>query len=400
MFKLPLNVWLLVTAQAFGSCGTIMVILVGSLAGAAIAPSPSLSTLPITAAILGTAVSTVPIALLMRRIGRRAGFLGGCWLAAMGSCVSAYAVYNSNFWLFVATMTLIGCNQAFILQYRFAAIESVSEAQAPHAVATLLLSTIVAAILGPEIGFRGSRLIADTPYVGSFLGLALMYVCSAAALLRFQNDTATISERGTTAAGASRMLHHILRHPRTLTAIGGAAIGYGVMTLLMTAAPISMHLHRGLSEDATKLALQMHVIAMFLPSLFTGRLVARYGEITTLWGGIACNLISVLIALHGDTAHHFSLALLSLGIGWNLLFIASTTLLAKCYQTHERHKVQATNDFIVFGFQAIASFSSGLLVNLIGWGNLAVAAAFPLLLLVGLIGYQKFTTPTPTPSPP
>jgi len=382
MFNIPRNVWALVVAQAFGSCGTIMVIFAGSIVGAMIAPAEDLTTAPVTAVILGVAVSTVPAALLMRRIGRRAGFIIGCLIAATGALVGAYGAYTQNFWLFTAAMIPIGTNQAFIQQYRFAAVESVSSDRASRAIATVLLASIVAAILGPEVAVRARDAVADTPYVGSFIGLAALYLMSIAALTQLR---ITAMSEARNEGTHRRPLHQILLHPKALTAVAGAAIGYGVMTLLMTATPISMHIHRGMSEVDTKLVIQAHVLAMFLPSLVTGRMVARYGETAMLVLGIALNITCVGTAIAGDTFWHFCVALAALGVGWNLLFVASTTLLTRCYERDERYHVQAANDFSVFGFQATASFGAGLLVNLIGWENLAAVALIPLTLLGLLI---------------
>lgn len=381
MFNFPRNLWILVTAQAFGSCGTIMVILVGGIVGAILAPSEDLSTAPVTAVILGVAISTVPAALLMRYVGRRAGFILGTVFAIGGAALGAYAISVQNFWLFTAAMLPIGTNQAFVQQYRFAAIESVGKDLAPKAVSTVLLGSIVAAYLGPEVAVHAADVIADATYAGSFLGLCLCYLVAIAALTQLRlGELKTAGEN----APAGRPLLTILMNPRTMTAVAGAAIGYGVMTLLMTATPISMHVHRAFSMTDTAAVIQAHVMAMFLPSLFTGRLVSRFGETAMLLAGVLTNFVAIGVAIGGDSWLHFLISLSALGLGWNLLFISATTLLAKSYSANERYSVQAANDFSVFGFQATASLSAGFLINVIGWETLATIASVPLLMFAAL----------------
>ncbi|MEM7403964.1 MAG: MFS transporter [Pseudomonadota bacterium] len=381
MLNFPRNLWILVTAQAFGSCGTIMVILVGGIVGALLAPSEDLSTAPVTAVIVGVAVSTVPAALLMRWVGRRAGFILGTLFAIAGAALGAYAISLQDFWLFTAAMLPIGANQAFVQQYRFAAIESVGKDLAPKAVSTVLLGSIVAAYLGPEVAVRAADWVGEAVYAGSFIGLCFCYLVAIAALsqLRLPELAATGED-----AQAGRPLLKILATPRTMTAVAGAAIGYGVMTLLMTATPISMHVHRAFSMTDTAAVIQAHVMAMFLPSLFTGRLVSRFGETAMLLAGVATNFIAIAVAIHGETWVHFLISLSALGVGWNLLFISATTLLARSYASSERYTVQAANDFSVFGFQAGASLSAGFLINIIGWEQLAAIATVPLLMFAAL----------------
>jgi predicted MFS family arabinose efflux permease len=388
LFNIPRNLWVLLTAQAFGSCGTIMVIFIGGVVGAVMAPTEDLATAPVTAVILGVALSTVPAALLMRRTGRRAGFMIGCVLAIIGAGLGAYAIAIENFWFFVAAMLPIGTNQAFVQQYRFAAIESVPASDAPKAVSTVLLGSIGAALLGPTIGSHASTLIPDAIYAGSFLALCICYLVAMTILTQLRVPELQNAPQVKTVA--PRSLLRILASPRALTAVSGAAIGFGVMTLLMTATPLTMHVHRQFSMLDTGTVIQAHVMAMFLPSLFTGKLVTKYGETAMLSVGIAVNFIAIGIALHGDSWTHFVLALTALGLGWNLLFITSTTLLAKSYAANERHAVQAANDFSVFGFQATASLSAGFLISAIGWEYLALCAAIPLALLAVLVIIRHF----------
>lgn len=352
-----------------------MVITIGGIAGAVMAPEESLATAPVTAMILGVAITTIPAALLMQRVGRRLGSIIGTIIAMAGSGLGAYAIAADNFWLFVVAMIPVGSNQAFIQQYRFAAIESVDSAVAPRAVSTIMLGAIVAAFLGPEVGVRAADVLPESLYAGSFIGLVGLYLFSALVLTQLRVDS---TPSATNAGGEARALTTVLFQSITMTALLGAAIGYGVMTLLMTATPISMHVHNGFSLTDTKGVIQAHVMAMFLPSFFTGRLVARFGEKPMLLAGIAANMLAVVAAVHGQSLAHFTVALVLLGIGWNLLYIASTTLLSKSYRPSERYGIQATNDFAVFGFQAFASLSAGFLIILVGWEHLALSAALPL----------------------
>jgi hypothetical protein len=396
VFDLPRNIWVLFCAQAFGSCGTITVITIGGIVGAVMAPEESLATAPVTAMILGVAITTIPAAMVMQRVGRRAGSIMGTFTAMAGAGLGAYAIAMDNFWLFVIAMIPIGSNQAFIQQYRFAAIESVDSAAAPRAVSTIMLGAIVAAFVGPEVGIRAAHALPESVYAGSFIGLGALYLCSAIILTQLRVQATPVV--GSSAQGGARPLTNVLFQSITITALLGAAIGYGVMTLLMTATPISMHVHNGFSLGETKGVIQAHVMAMFLPSLFTGRLVARFGEKPMLLAGIILNILAVIAAVHGQTLVHFTIALVLLGVGWNLLYLASTTLLSKSYRGAERYRIQAANDFAVFGFQAFASLSAGFLIVLVGWEHLALSATLPLsafLLLLTVYWVRSSRTSKP-----
>ena len=377
------NIFVLTLAQALGMTAAPLVILLGGIVGADLAPSTSLATLPVASIIVGTALSTIPAALLMKNIGRKRGFLIASLISALSTLMAAWSLSLGNFWLFCFSCALLGNHLAFIQQYRFAAAESVPTEDIGKAISLLLLGGLLAAWLGPEIAVRG-RFLIDTEYAGGFLYLGGLNLLAFIILLMGFKNQQSLTEKQL----PGRPLKVILMQPNTLLAIGAAAIGYGFMSLIMTATPISMHHIDGHSLESTKTVIQNHIMAMFLPSLFSAWLLSKLRIKGLMLTGIICYLACILATFWDRDFAHYLAGLILLGIGWNFLFVSGTTLLTQQYRPNEAFKVQATNDFIVSSTQAIAALSAGVLISGLGW-NLLNIAGLPILLLLG--AYLIFT---------
>ncbi len=373
------TVFVLTVAQCFGGTAAPILVLLGGLVGAQIAPSPDLATLPIAIQILGIASAAIPASLLMSRVGRKAGFLGATALAIMAALLAAYAVSVESFGFFIAAAYLIGIFIAFQQQFRFAAAESVSANLVPRSLSILMLAGIVAALLGPEIGRRFSDVQGLPLYSGSFIGLAVMLSISFTILLLFYKGTVVEHSESD---GAERPLGEILQQPKLILAVAAAAIAYSVMALVMTATPLSMHEFDGFSLDDTTRVIQSHILAMFLPSLFSGALISRFGPVKIIMCGFLLMLLCIAAGWGNPQFMHYWFSLVLLGLGWNFLFLGGTTLLTQCYRPSERFKVQAVNDFLVFGMQGIGSLSAGVLLSAIGWNGVMLFALPAILLLI------------------
>ena len=262
-----------------------------------------------------------------------------------------------------------------IQQYRFAAMESVAPHLAPKAASFILLGGLIAAMLGPELAYIGKDL-HSVPFTGSFMLLSLMCLLGGLVMLLFQ-PVALLEQ---TQDEGGRALVEIMNSSLFWVAVMSATIGYAVMSYVMTATPVSMHVMEGHSLEDTKWVIQSHILSMFLPSLISGYLIARFGEYRLMLAGLAAYALCLVIALSGQDVMHYWLGLVLLGVGWNFLFVAGTVLLPKTYQLSERYKVQGFNDFFVFVFQAAASISSGLVIYRVGWDRLLIYAV-PLILV-------------------
>jgi MFS family permease len=365
---------MLATAQMLGSSGLTVVVILGGIVATQIAPRPSLATVPLSLAIVATALTTIPASLLMRRIGRRAGFIVGASVGLVGGLLAAQAVILADFLMFCAATLLMGGSMAFTQQYRFAAAESAPPERLSQAVSYVLVGSLGAAIVNPQLALAARWLVPGTEYAGSFIAVALLYAATIVVLSRLQVPAPSVP-RALPAGEAPRTP---FATPQLRMAVFAGACAYAVMSFVMTAAPISMHNFDHHNVEATTWVIQSHVLAMYLPSLFTGHVIARFGERKVMiWGGAILSSCAV-VSLFGHQLMHYWLGLVALGLGWNLLFVAGTTLLARSVDPASRHRAQALNDFVVFGSQACASLLAGLAVQQIGWQALNLVT-LPLL---------------------
>jgi predicted MFS family arabinose efflux permease len=371
------NAIVLAVAQALYASGSVVLVATAGLVGAQLAPSKAWATLPVSTYVIGTMLSTIPAALLMGRIGRRAGFMIGAGVGAAAGLLSLYAIYISSFTLFSISTPLHGVFQASSGYFRFAAADTASPGFRPKAISWVLIGGVAAAIFGTIIVIRTIDLLAPVTFAGCYLattGLALLTI-AALAFLDLPKEKRAV-------AGASRPLSEILRQPRLVVAILCGMMATGVMNLVMTATPIAM-IDCGFGIGDSSWVIQWHVLAMFIPSFFTGTLIARHGAERISLLGLFILGVGGGAALLGIGFENFAAALIFLGLGWNFAFIGATTMVAECYRPAERSRVQAVNDFAIFITVAIASLLSGRLLAGFGW-NAVNYALFPMAALAFL----------------
>jgi MFS family permease len=395
---MPRQVFLLALAQLLSASGTVAIVVFGGILGAKLAPDPSLATLPVSMSILGLALTTLPGAMLMQRIGRKRAFILSAALAGFASLFVAWAVWRGDYFVFCCAIVLMGANLALVQQYRFAAIEFVGPERASQAVSIVMLGMLGAALVAPQLALLARNAIGGVEYVGSFVVVSLLYA-GAIVVLSMLPDTVP---RAAAAAEPARRVRDVARQPEFVVAVLAGVAAYGVMSFIMTATPLSMHVVDGHSVDDTAWVVQSHLLGMYLPSLVSGWLIARLGVRPMMLLGIAlmgtCVAISVLGAHH---VMHYWWGLVLLGAGWNLLFIAGTTLLASTYRASERFKVQGVNEFAVFGSQAFASLLAGPAIHHLGWSKLNLVSV-PLLglMLFGVLAlYRTRATVRPAATP-
>ena len=354
------QVLLLATAQALFQTASTLVMTIGALAASQFA-IPQLSTAPIASMLLGTVITIVPASMWMARKGRRAGFVAGAILGATGGLVAAWGIHARSLVVLSVGTLLIGTHQAFAQFYRFAASEVSDEKSRSQAISLVLAGGVVAAFLGPALATMGAGLF-ELAYLGSFLILAVTCVIAAGLLtqLRIPIPEARFAE------SAPRRLRAIVGQPTYAVALFGAATGSGVMVLAMTATPLAMaHHHHGLAAGAA--VIQAHVLGMFVPSFFTGALIARFGVVRIMLAGVALLSAHVALSFSGTGFVSFASALVVLGIGWNFLYVGGTTLLTSTYLPAERATAQATNDLVIYVTGLLSSLSAGALLEALGW---------------------------------
>jgi len=376
------NALLLAMAQAIGGASASIVITTGSLVGYSMLDSDkSLATVPVSAMVLGTAFGTIPAGIIMRRFGRRAGFMAAALVSAFSGVLAAYAVFLNAFLLFALACGIGGFAGAFVQQYRFAAADTASDAFKPNAISWVLAGGILAGIVGPNTVIFTKDLFSPILFAGTYLAQAGLALVSMGLLVFIKIPTPP--RQSHTQAGG-RPLAQIMRQPRFIVAAACGICSYALMSLVMTATPLAM-IGCGLSETNAALGIQWHVLAMFGPSFFTGSLIARFGKERIVSIGLSLLAGCSIVALMGIELSHFWTALVLLGLGWNFGFIGATAMLTDTYRPEERNLVQAANDFLVFGFVAAASFSSGALLNSFGWSTVNILV-FPFVVLcLGLL---------------
>ena len=377
------NIAVLVVAQMVAIAATISLVTLGGIVGHGLAPSPALATLPLSLFVIGTAIATVPAAWSMSKIGRARGFAGGAVLGLVGALVAMAAMANASFPLFCAGAVCVGFSVAFSQQYRFAAAESVAPPYAAHAVSVILLGSIAGAMLGPELAVRGEFWIDGAPFAGTFVAIAVCYALAGSLLLMLREADPGRSEHAT--AVEVRPVRHMVARWIFVVPVLGAAVGQGVMVFVMTAAPLAMHVGDGHPLASAAAVVQAHVVAMYLPSLFTGALIGRFGAVRVMLAGTAIFGVMVMVAFLGRELLHYGASMVALGVGWNFLFIGGTTLLAAAHRPAERFRAQAVNDFGVFGLSAIGSLSAGVVIQLFGWHAVLWASIPPVLVTVAVL---------------
>jgi predicted MFS family arabinose efflux permease len=394
---LPLTVWGLALGQALLITGNILLVSVTALIGQQIAPSPALVTLPVALQFLGLMGVTLPAALLMRWLGRKTGFFLGNLIGVGGALLAFTALSAGNFALFCLSTLLLGMAIGVGQQYRFAAVEACKPEQNARAIGLVMGGGVLAAILGPNLAVWSQGFFPHHPFLGAFLVLLGLYAFTLLLILSLPLPKPTQAEQ----QHGGRGYLALLRQPLLIAAITSGSIGYGVMVLVMTATPLAMHSHH-YDFSSTASIIQWHVLGMFLPSFFTGRLITRFGVTPIIQLGCVLLLFCVAVTQLGQGYWHFWVALVALGVGWNFTFIGATSLLTRTYQPNEKARVQGMNDFLVFGFSALGSLLAGHLQLRLGWELLNLLMLPPIVLAMTLVwfsqrSHQRSLTHSPNP---
>lgn len=380
------NTFVLSVAQALYMTGAAIQITVSGLAGYMLADDKSLATFPVTAYVLGTLIATVPASMFMRRVGRRRGFQLGAIMGVSSGLLAVFAIYEFSFWLFCLAICLAGGYQAFAQYYRFAATDTASEAFRPKAISWVLAGGLVAAFAAPQIVVYSKDAFAPVIYAGTFMASALAALLAIAVLAFVDIPIAASPDKANT---PPRPLREILKQVKLRIAICTGMVSYASMSFVMTATPLAMVAHDH-SVKSAAMAIQWHVLAMFAPSFFTGQLIQRFGRERMILAGLLLLGCAGLVAVSGLEIWQFNLTLILLGVGWNFSYIGATTLVTDCHRPEESNKVQAVNEFMVFGFVAFATFSSGSLLHMSGWPAVALAYLPFVVVAGGLVAMLAF----------
>jgi len=372
------NLVILVVCQLISATGSIVMVTLGGIIGSTLVTNKAFSTLPLSMMVVALAATTIPATLLMRRVGRRKGFAMSSMSAAAAVLVAVLALRESSFALFVLAAMMFGVNMAFTQQYRYAAAESVPPRYVARAVSFVLVGSIGGAFVGPELATRGQHWIESIPFAGTMFALCALFVVQAVLFLFL--GTAREHAEYEDQPG-ERSLGELVRQPLFIVAVLGGTVGYGLMTLVMTATPLSMHINDGFSLEATAAVIRAHVLGMYVPSLVAGFLIEKLGVTRLMFVGAMGLLATSAIGLQGHGFMHYWWGLVLLGVGWNFLYVGGTTLLTYTYSMSERFRAQAVNEFLVFGTSATASLLAGTVMHFFGWGTLMLLP-IPILLAI------------------
>lgn len=367
-----INVGLLAACQALMMIGGSLMVTTAALIGTDLASTAALATLPLALLYLTTMAVTFPASLLMKRVGRRNGFLVGASAGLAGAIASAFAIYHGSFLLFCFGAIGLGTSNGFGQFYRFAAADTASPEFKSRAISLVLAGGVVAAFIGPNIAHWTSGFVGK-PFVGGFTTLAGAYVLMLIIISALRIPQPSEEER----SGHARSLREIAAQPAFIVAVMGGLIGYGVMNLVMTATPLAMRGH-GHTLAQTGFVIQWHMLGMFVPSFFTGNIIRRFGVLNVMLAGAVLLATCVAINFMGREVMHFWAALIALGLGWNFLYIGGTTLLTETHQPAEKAKTQALNDFTVFATVASTAFASGAIHHRFGW-EMVNAGVLPMI---------------------
>jgi MFS family permease len=387
------NVTRLAAAQALTGANSAVIFATGSIVGATLAPNISFATVPISVYVVGLAFGTLPTGAISRSCGRRTAFMIGTGCGVLTGMLAAYAILRGSFVLFCGATFLGGLYGAVSQSYRFAAADGASAAYRPKAVSWVMVGGVFAGVLGPQ-------LVQWTMNVWPPYLFAFSFAVQAAVALVAMAVVAGVDAPRPAAAdlGGGRPLFEIARQPRFVAAVICGVVSYSMMNLVMTSAPLAMKIC-GLSLSDSNFGIQWHIVAMYGPSFFTGPLIARFGAPLIAAIGLALEATAATIGLSGVTAMHFWVVLVVLGVGWNFGFIGASALVLETHRPQERNKIQAFNDFLVFGVMALGSFSSGQLLANYGWSAVNLVVFPPVLVGLMVLGLAAFARRRALPQP-
>lgn len=358
------NVVLLSLCQALLTTGNILLVAVTGLIGRELAPSASLTTLPVAFQFVGLMLATIPASLIMRRVGRRNGFYLGNSVGIAGALVCVLALSGSQFMLFCLGTFLLGIGIGFGTLYRFAAVEACQPGEEGKAISLVMAGGVLAAVLGPNLAIYSRQWFGEQSFTGAFTALLLLYIIALILLSRIRMEDGASPE----AAGTVRPLSEILLQPGFISAVVTGMVSYTVMVLLMTATPLAMQ-RCGFSFASAATVIEWHVLGMFAPAFVTGQLISRFGVRNIIQLGGVLFLGCIALNLHGTSEWHFRAALLLLGVGWNFMFIGATQLVTRTYSPAEKAKTQAANEFLIFSMVTLASLGAGWMESTLGWAT-------------------------------
>jgi MFS family permease len=368
------NALVLAVTQALAGGNNAVLVATGGIVGTMLAPDKSLATLPLSVLVLGTWLGTLPLGVLARRLGRRSALQIGTACGVITGLICCAAVLQESFLLFNIGAVFSGFYATAHQSYRFAAADTASEAFRPRAVSLVLLGGVAGSVVGPQLVIATKDIWPPYLFAASYLGQSVLALL-AGGVLALVNIPKPAPRA---AVGDGRPILEIAREPRFIVAVACGVAAYSMMNMMMTSAPLAMVMCNHSVTDAT-LGIQWHILGMFAPSLITGTLIARFGVARMAGIGLALIIGSAVINITGISVWHFWIALALLGVGWNFAFVAASTMVMQCHRPNERNKVQAFNDFLVFGSMAISSFSSGTLLVNFGWSTVN-EVVFPVVL--------------------
>jgi len=357
------NALVLAAGQALAGANNTVIVATGSILGVMLAPDRSLATLPISTMVVGIWAGTLPLGFLAKRYGRRTAYASGAACGTIAGLIGYAAILQANFYLYMLATFFGGLYAASHMSYRFGAADTASAEFKPKAISYVMAGGLFAALLGPQLVIYTKDLMPPFLFAVSYLGQASFALIAGLIILMLFRAPSSDVRNGT---DGGRPLSEIARQPRFVVAVVCGVASYALMNLMMTAAPLAMF-DCGHSVTNATLGIQWHVLAMYLPSFITGSLILRFGVARVTAAGLVILALSAAVGLSGITVAHFWIALILLGVGWNFAFVGATTMVTDCYRPQERNKVQAFNDFLIFGSMAIGSFASGSMLAHYGW---------------------------------
>lgn len=378
------NAIVLALAQALAGANATVIFATGAITGSRIAPDPAWATLPITVFVVGMACGTLPTGWIVRHHGRRPAFIVGALAGIVSGLLGCVAVLLNSFPLFCFATFCGGAYAAVAQSYRFAAADTASLSFRPRAISWVMAGGVFAGVLGPQLVSLTMDLWAPALFAASYLAQASVACLALVVLAQVRIPRPSVAS-----TDGGRPLSEIARQPAFLSAVVCGVVSYALMNLVMTAAPLAMHLC-GHDVHDSNLAIQWHVLAMYGPSFFTGGLIARFGAPAIVSIGLALLAASAAVDMAGITVWHFWIGLILLGLGWNFGYIGASALVTQCCSPAERHKVQAFNDFLIFGIMAVGSLSSGALLATQGWTAVNLVVFPPLVLAALMLAWQAF----------
>jgi len=378
-FDLLKTILLLTICFALTGSTSSLTVSASPLVGFQIADNKALATLPLAFHLIGTMLAGMPASFLMKRVGRRYGFVIGTGIGSIGAVSAALSIIYFNFALFCLSIFCLGILSGFAQLYRFAAADVATKEFRTKAVSLVLFGGIVAGFIGPTVASKAKDLIPGAQFAGSYLVVLLFHFFIFLILLRTRLPRPTAVEQ----KGETRPLKEIFSQPKFIVAVLSSMVGYGVMAMIMTATPLAMTEGSGHPFSDVAFVIQWHVVGMFAPSVFTGYLIHRFGSVSIIITGILLNILCIAINIFGSEVLNYWLALILLGMGWNFMFVAGTTMVTETYHPAEKAIVQGVNDFLVFGIAAISSLLAGTLLTSLGWEAVNLSS-IPLLGLASI----------------